>query len=150
MADMSVADYMAIAGDRDDRGFGEGYGWIILIFLFFIAFGGFGFGGRGAEAVNLTNLERDVLNNSYNGRIESAKCCCETQKEILQSNYQTLLGFKDQQNQLAICCCDLRAEILNQNQLTRDLIQNQYIDGLRTAIVDLKTDISNKNQNELF
>jgi hypothetical protein len=141
MADLSVADVMALRDD-DDGFLGGGFGWIILIFLFFLGFGGngFGFGGNNAAAqLSLTNLERDVLNKSADNALA-----------IANVNYQTLLGFKDQQYQLAQCCCDIKNEVLAQNQLTRDLIQSQYIDGLRTAIVDLKTDISNKNQNEFL
>lgn len=38
--------------------------------------------------------------------------------------------------------------IIEQNQLTRDLIQSQYLDELRTKLSDAKTQISNMEQNQ--
>ena len=36
--------------------------------------------------------------------------------------------------------------IIEENQKTRDLIQNNYIEGLRTALSDAKAEISNRDQ----
>ena len=38
------------------------------------------------------------------------------------------------------------ARIIEENQKTRDLIQNNYIEGLRTALSDAKAEISNRDQ----
>ena len=46
------------------------------------------------------------------------------------------------------CCCDIKTTIIEQNQLTRDLIQSQYLDELRTKLSDAKTQISNMEQNQ--
>lgn len=142
---MSIADYLAISKDGGTFGGNGGFLWVILIFLFFLAFGG-GFGngffGNGVEAAtnfNLSQVERDVLETS-----------ASTQREILDSRYTTQIGFQGLSAQMAQCCCDLKTEIISQNQITRDLIQANYINGLQTALSDAKSEISNHNQNEFI
>ena len=87
---------------------GYGWFWVILIFLFFLGFSGGGlggFGGNGAvaasvEAINLTNLERDVLNGNF-----------ATQRETLENRYTTQLGFQNLGSQMAQCCCETNRNI---------------------------------------
>lgn len=101
MAEYSIGDLKALM-DNDNRGFGDaGFLWIILIFLFFLAFSGDGLFGGGANGLEQT--QRDILTTS-----------CETQKGTLESQYNTLLGFKDQQLQLSECCCENRLAICQQ------------------------------------
>lgn len=134
--------------DNDNKGTGWGssvFLWIILIFLFFLAFsGGDGlFGRRGNDATatavsqDLSQVERDILTGN-----------CATQKEVLQNRFDNQLAFQNLGTQMQACCCDLKTEIIQQNQITRDLIQSQYIDGLRTELSDAKTALSNYNQNQ--
>ena len=123
----SLADLMAVSGAKDTSGFNfGGVGGLILILLFFIIFGGAwgGFGRNyGGACESLSDLERDVLNGN-----------CGTQKAVLESNYNTLLGFKDAQYQMSNCCCDLRTEISNQGAMTRQLIQDNTIQELRDRL----------------
>lgn len=138
MAEYSLADIKSVVDgeDRHDGVFGEGaFLWIILIFLFFLAFSGNGFFGNGnATTSSMAQVERDVLTTS-----------CNTQKEVLQSNYNTLLGFKDQQLQISECCCENRLAIANQTnalataihaegEATRALIQENTITDLRERL----------------
>lgn len=130
--------------DRDPGWGGSGFLWVILIFLFFLAFSGNGlFGNRGAMAAqqvvtnDLSQVERDILTGN-----------CATQKEVLQNRYDNALAFQQLSTQMGNCCCDLKTTIIKQNQLTRDLIQGQYIDELRTSLSDAKTALNNYNQNQ--
>lgn len=100
---LSVADFMAMSKSND--GFGSGIGWLILILLFFFFFSGNGLFGRdSAQGLTLTNLERDTLNGQKTIEASILTTSCNTQKEVLDGNYATLLGFKDQQAQMAQCC----------------------------------------------
>ena len=123
----SLADLMAVSGSKENGFSFGGVGGLILILLFFIIFGGaWGNGfGRNFNPTNesLSDLERDVLNGN-----------CTTQKAVLESNYNTLMGFKDAQYQMSQCCCDLRTEITNQGAMTRQLIQDNTIQELRDRL----------------
>lgn len=123
--DYSLSDLKAIVDDRDDGVFGgNGFLWIILIFLFFIAFSGNGFGSWGNNGNGgLSQVERDVLTTS-----------CETQKGVMQSQYDTLLGFKDLSYQNQICCCNLQTAIHSEGEATRALIQENTIQELRDRL----------------
>lgn len=137
--------------------------------------GGFGFGGNGAvteEYIANQFTQRDLYNNNTNildskyalgteileNRFNCAQNACNTQKEVLQNRYDNALAVagldKDlllgQQTILANqaqCCCDLKTAIHAEGETTRALIQNNYIDGLRTALSDAKAEISNFNQS---
>lgn len=124
MEGMSVADYMAISNQKDGV-FGDGaFLWVILIFLFFLAFSGNGFGSWGNNGNGgLAQVERDVLTTS-----------CETQKNVMQSQYDTLLGFKDLSYQNQICCCNLQTAIHSEGEATRALIQENTIQELRDRL----------------
>lgn len=126
MENYSLADLRAVMYDRDDGVFGgNGFLWIILIFLFFLAFsGGFGNGfGFGGSANGLSQVERDVLTTS-----------CNTQKEILQSRYDSALANQVMQAQMAQCCCDLKTAIHSEGEATRSLIQDNNIQELRDRL----------------
>lgn len=126
MEGISIADALALTGSREHEGFSfGGVGGLILILLFFIIFGGAwgnSWGGRG-ESQAISDLERDVLNGN-----------CTTQKAVLESNYSTLMGFKDAQYQMSSCCCDLKTAIHAEGEATRALIQNNTIQELRDRL----------------
>lgn len=101
-------------------------------------FGNRGFGNGAAVVANdLSQVERDVLTGN-----------CSTQKEVLENRYTSQLSFNQLGAQMQSCCCDIKTTIIEQNQLTRDLIQSQYLDELRTKLSDAKTQISNMEQNQ--
>ena len=137
MEGYSLADIRAVTENEHEEGFGfgGGLGWLIIILLFFMAFGG-GFGnGFGHNAANgFTDLERDVLNGNS-----------ATQRDVLNSQYNTLLGFKDQQLQISECCYENRLAICNQTnaleraihcegEQTRALINANTIQELRDRL----------------
>ena len=143
-----LSDVLMMKALEDDNGrdtWGSaGFLWVILIFLFFLAFNGGGlFGNRGfgngaaVVANDLSQVERDVLTGN-----------CATQKEVLENRYTNQLSFNQLGAQMQSCCCDIKTTIIEQNQLTRDLIQSQYLDELRTKLSDAKSQISNMEQNQ--
>ena len=128
MEGISIADALALTGSKEHEGFSfGGTGGLILILLFFIIFGGAwgnGWGGnRVAEGQAISDLERDVLNGN-----------CATQKAVLESNYNTLMGFKDAQYQMSSCCCDLKSAIHAEGEAPRALIQENTIQELRDRL----------------
>lgn len=137
MEGMSVADYLAI--DRNNSGLGGfgdgGFLWVILIFLFFLAFSGNGFGFGGNSGKDLSQVERDVLTTS-----------CNTQKEVLESRYNTQLGFQDMQGRLDSCCCKLGAEIHAEAEATRALITQNTIDDLRDKLNSARDQLGTQQQ----
>lgn len=159
-----------------DFGFGGIWGIIMLLIVAGLFGNGFGgFGGNGAvteEYIANQFTQRDLYNNNTNildskyalgteileNRFNCSQNACNTQKEVLQNRYDNALAVagldKDillgQQTILANqaqCCCELKTAIHSEGEATRDLIQNNYIEGLRTALSDAKTEISNYNQS---
>ena len=128
MEGYSLADIRAVTQDEHEGfGFGGGLGWLIIILLFFMAFGGGWGNGFGNNNVNgISDLERDVLKGNS-----------DTQRDVLNSQYNTLLGFKDQQLQISECCCENRLAIANQ---TNALQQAIHCEGEQTrALINANT-----------
>ena len=157
-------------------GFGGIWGIIMLLIVAGLFGNGFGgFGGNGAvteEYIANQFTQRDLYNNSTNildskyalgteileNRFNCSQNACSTQKEVLQNRYDNalavagldkdiLLGQQAILANQAQCCCELKTAIHNEGETTRALIQNNYIDGLRTALSDAKAEISNFNQS---
>lgn len=119
--------------DEMTNNFGGSYGWLIIILLFFMIFGGnTSFGGR-----NTNQVERDVLTTSSN-----------TDKLIEQTNYATLLGFKDAQAQMSQCCCDLKTTIHSESEATRALITQNRISDLQDQLAQEREALSNAVQTQ--
>ena len=159
MENMTVADYLAIAERSDHDGVWGGNGgflWVILIFLFFLGFSGNGlFGNRSADSVQLSQLERDVLNGT-----------CNTQKEVIESRYTTQLGLQNLQAQMADCCCttqraidSVKAEaykntceitnaIHSEGEATRALITSNTIQELRDNLQAAQLQLGNMSQTQ--
>ena len=137
--------------DQKNGGFGEGWIWVILIFLF-LGFGGNGFGGNNTQDQFLT---RDLFNMQQ----ANANCCCETQKEIIDSRYTTQLGLQNLGQQLASCCCetnrnidavradaykntcDITTAIHSEGEATRALINANTVQDLRDKLNDRDRDL---------
>lgn len=161
MDNMSVADYLAIADRKGDSGVwggNAGFLWVILIFLFFLGFSGGGLFGRRNDVttpLQLTAVERDVLNGT-----------AESQREILESRYTTQLGMQAMQAQMASCCCETQKEIADiaaqaykntceitsvvheEGERTRALITANTIQELRDQLANAQNVISNTMQTQ--
>lgn len=134
----SLADIRAVTEgeNRDGAWGGNGFLWVILIFLFFLAFGGGLSGLSNNNAVGgLTQVERDVLTTS-----------CNTQKEVLQNRYDNALQTQTISAQMASCCCDLRAEGLANTQRILDKLCENEINQLRTDLQSAQLQISQLSQ----
>lgn len=128
MADISIADVLALTKTSEGNGFSfGGVGGLILILLFFFIFGGWGRWGQNGNnepaQFGLSQVERDVLTTS-----------CNTQKEILQSRYDSALANQVMQAQLAQCCCDIKSAVHSEGEATRALIQGNTIQELRDRL----------------
>lgn len=148
-----------------DFGFGGIWGVIMLLIVAGLFGNGFGIGGGNAgitetfldnrlmaRDVFSTNdnvltsacqTQRDVLEAKYDNQVSN----CGLSKEILQNRYDNALQTQTLSAQMNECCCATKQLIMDENQKTRDLIQSNYIDGLRTALSDAKAEISNYNQS---
>lgn len=84
--------------------FGGAWFWIVIILLF----GGRGFGWSGQDVnVNDEFIKRDL----FNMQTANQACCCETQKEILESRYTNQLGLQNLGQQMSNCCCETNRNI---------------------------------------
>lgn len=123
-----------------------GFGWLILLFLFLFAFNGNGAWGNGgsseAGAIYARQASEAAIANSKDIAIQGL----QGQIATLNSQYQTLLGFKDSQFQMAQCCCDIKNEVLAENQKTRDLINSLAVTDLRAQLVEAKDNIVTMEQ----
>lgn len=171
MENMSLADIAAINKDNDGFFGGNGFFAIIVLFFIFAMFGGGGFGwgnnaatqgaitrGELYEGFNtnaiLNNqnsmmrdqfgLQRDVLEN----RFMAQQCCCDTQKEILQSRYDAALQAQAMQTQQAQCCCDLKTAIHAEAEATRSLINSNTMQELRDQLQAANLQLGNLNQTQ--
>lgn len=151
-------------GNNTDFGFGGIWGVIMLLIVAGLFGNGFGFGGGNAGITEtfldnrlmardifntndnvLTSAcqtQRDVLDSKYASQVSD----CNLSKEIMQNRYDNALQTQTLSAQMAECCCNTQKTIIEENQKTRDLIQNNYIEGLRTALSDAKAEISNRDQ----
>lgn len=157
--------------DNDGMWGGGGWWiWIILLAFIFPMMGGWNRGGvetgvhdnfisdefvkrdifnTNQNVSNTTcQTQRDVLENRYTNQLgmqqlgaQSQQCCCETQKEILQSRYDSALMAQNIQAQMAQCCCDIKESILADGQATRQLMQDNTIQGLRDKLADRDRDL---------
>lgn len=178
MDNMSLADIAAVTNRDDNRcrdgffGDGAGFFWIVVLFLVFGMMGG-GFGGWGAnnaatqgaitrgelyEGFNTNailqnqnglmrdnfGLQRDILENRY----DAQKCCCDTQKEIMESRYTTQLGFQAHQAQQAQCCCDIKTAIHAEAEATRALINQNTMQELRDNLQAAQLQLGNLSQTQ--
>lgn len=160
---LSAGDVLALAKDND--GFLEGNGIIILI-LFFLVFGygGGGFANRGGENYSqdlssgfsfnqLDNGIRGVSNglcqlgyanleqtNTINSSIaqlgyQNQQCCCETNRNIDAVRYENSKNT-----------CDITTAIHNEGEQTRALITNNMIQELRDQNTAMQLQLSNQAQ----
>lgn len=170
---MTPADIAAVTkSDHRDGFFGEGgFFWIVVLFLIFgmMGGGGFGWGNNAAAQGAITRgelyegfntnailqnqnglmrdqfgLQRDILEN----RFDAQKCCCDTQKEILESRYTTQLGFQAQQAQQAQCCCDIKTAIHAEAEATRQLINQNTMQELRDNLQAAQLQLGNLSQTQ--
>lgn len=148
---LSASDVLALTRNNDGMFSGAGSSWLIILLLFW-GFMGNGFGGFGnanvASTVGSEMADRDILTTA-----------AQTQAQIAQTNYNTLLGNKDLQAQFSTCCCENRLatcqqtnEIVNaihsDGDKTRTLLTDQIIQQLRDQLTAANLQISENKQTD--
>ncbi len=143
------------------------WSWIVALLIIAGIFGnGFGFGGGNAVGVSeefldnrlmardTFNVNTNLLDTKYalgteilNNRYQAQLGDCGLSKDIMQNRYDNALQTQTISAQMNECCCQTKELIIQENQKTRDLIQANYIEGLRTALSDAKAEISNRDQS---
>lgn len=141
-------------------GMGGAWFWIVIILLF----GGRGFGygvGEGVQDNFISNefIKRDL----FNMQTSNQACCCETQKEILESRYTNQLGLQNLGQQMSNCCCEtnrnidsVRADayknaceittaIHAEGEATRALINANTMQELRDRLADRDRELMTAN-----
>lgn len=136
-----------------------GFDWEAILGLLIIAgiFGagnGFGF-GNGYNGVSnefiydqlandvrangqaIATTDRDVLISS-----------CNTDKEVMQSRYDTLLAFGNQTQLMQSCCCDIKNAIHAEGEETRALITANRIADLEKELSQAQGIIANTAQTQ--
>lgn len=96
------------------------------------------YGTQSALCQGFSGINSGISNLGY----QIQQCCCDTDKGIMQSAFQTQAGFNALGTQLAQCCCDMRYDMASQfcdtrntiQNTTRDIIENQ--NGNTRAILD--------------
>lgn len=130
--------------------------WIVIILLF----GGRGFGFSGQDVnVNDEFIKRDL----FNMQTSNQACCCETQKEILESRYTNQLGLQNLGQQMSSCCCEtnrnidsaradaykntceITTAIHNEAEATRALINANTMQELRDRLADRDRELMTAN-----
>lgn len=157
--------------DNDDMWGGNCWIWIIFIaFLFPMMMGGWNRGGveTGVQDnfisdefvkrdifntnQNVSNTacqtQREVLENRYAAQLGFQNLGtqvqvgnCNTQKEILQNRYDAALMAQNMQAQMAQYCCDIKEAVLADGNATRQLMQENTIQGLRDKLADRDRDL---------
>ena len=133
-----------------------------------------GFASLGNQMCNSTNAITSGMNNGFNNvqaaicdsNYQRAQCCCETQKAIMQSDFNTLMGFNNVINGLATNACDIERGqddikyLMAQNQASTlvsidklgdrliDYMNQKEMDTLRTELQNAKFQISQAAQTE--
>ena len=136
MENYSLADIIAVAGEKKTGMFGGGIWIFALLILLLIGGGGFFGGGRAfagepvtesglCNAMNFNNLENavgrlnDNLQSDYMG----------LQNGLSNLGYETLRNFNTVQTQLAQCCCETQRAIDSVN----------YNGAINTAAINANT-----------
>lgn len=156
-SNLSVADALALQRS-DDGMFGGQGGWLWFILILLFTGRGFGFGNQDVN-VNDEFIKRDLFNMQQSNQA----CCCETQKEILESRYTTQLGLQNLGQQMSSCCCEtnrnidaVRADaykntceittaIHAEGEATRALINAQAMQDLRDRLADRDRELMTAN-----
>ena len=171
MEALSGTDALAVMNSRNnDYGYGmDSFGswfWIIIL-LFFFRGGNYGdnqtltsdefikrdiFNTNQNVSTTGCQTQRDILESKYDTSLSIANlasqmqnCCCETNRNIDSVRYDTLLNFKDMQAQMAQCCCDIKTTVHNEAEATRNLIQSNTIQDLRDRLAQSQRETDTAN-----
>ena len=147
---LTASDVLAMTRDNDGFGFG-GVGGFILLFIFLIALGGNGLGFGNNGNVNQMATADLLYNQSTDSAIRGlAQGQCNITDAILNASYNNLLASKDTQYQISNSTASLGNMIAEQGNLTRALIQSNYINELSDKLQTTRDELSNTRQTAIL
>lgn len=161
----SIADVLALSGNRGDS-FLNGNG--ILIILFFLIFGGGfggGFGGFGNAYAQGTltraELSQGFADNQILNKLDGiTNGICDSTYSLTNAmnngfnnlNMNTMQGFNSinsSLNNLSFqnqqCCCEIKNAIHSEGEATRQLIQQNTINELNAKLADKDRELQTAN-----
>lgn len=152
---MSAADVLALTRGTDNGFFGGSMGIFSLIIIFILLFGGnggfWGNNGNVATALEVSDLQRSLYNQSQDSAIrELAQGQCGINQTVLTSSYNNLVNLKDVQQQLANSIAAIGNLVTTENAATRQLIQENYIRELSDKLQTTRDALSNANQTAVL
>ena len=167
---LTASDVLSLTKDHDD-GFG-GVGLIILLFIFLIALFGGGFGGynRGFGSYTDSEIQRGFDTNEITRKLDGINygICDSTfalNNTVQNGNFQTQLGLNNLGSQMQNCCCGIErsidgvnynnakntCEIVNairtDGEMTRNLITQNTIQGLRDELDQARCALNTQGQS---
>lgn len=161
----SIADVLAMSGNRGDS-FLNGNG--ILIILFFLIFGGGfggGFGGLGNAFAQGTltraELSQGFADNQILNKLDGiTNGICDSTYSLTNAmnngfnnlNMNTMQGFNSVNSSLnnlsfqnQQCCCEIKNAIHSEGEATRQLIQQNTINALEAKLADKDRELQTAN-----
>lgn len=150
---MSAADVIALTRNNDGGLFGgEGgtMGIFALIIIFILLFGGNGglWGNSSTStALGMADLQNSLYFQSQDATLRSlAQGQCNLTDTMLTSNYNNLVAMKDIQQQISNSIAAIGNQVAEQGNLTRSLMQQNYINELSDKLQTTRDELSNARQ----
>jgi len=150
---MSAADVIALTKNNYGGLFGgEGgvMGIFALIIIFILLFGGNGgfWGNNNAStALGMADLQNSLYFQSQDATLRGlAQGQCNLTDTILTSNYNNLVAMKDIQQQISNSIAAIGNQVAEQGNMTRSLMQQNYINELSDKLQTTRDELSNQRQ----
>ena len=149
---MSAADVLALTRDNNGLfgGAGSTMGIFALIIIFILLFGGNGgFWGNNttSTALGMADLQNSLYFQSQDATLRGlAQGQCNMTDTILTSNYNNLVAMKDIQQQISNSIAAIGNQVAEQGNMTRSLMQQNYINELSDKLQTTRDELSNARQ----
>ena len=148
---LSAADVIALTKGNDNGFLGGGNvgGILALIIVFILLFGNGGWGNtNAATALGQSDLQNSLYFQSQDNAIRGlAQGQCNLTDTVLTASYNNLISYKDMSQQLANSIAGISTQIAEQGNMTRALIQQNYISELSDKLQTTRDELSNQRQS---
>ena len=150
---MSAADVIALTRNNNGGLFGGESGVMgifALIIIFILLLGGNGgFWGNNSTstALGMADLQNSLYFQSQDATLRGlAQGQCNMTDTILTSNYNNLVAMKDIQQQISNSIAAIGNQVAEQGNMTRSLMQQNYINELSDKLQTTRDELSNQRQ----
>ena len=147
---LSAADVIALTKGNDNGFLGGGNvgGILALIIVFILLFGNGGWGNtNAATALGQSDLQNSLYFQSQDNAIRGlAQGQCNLTDTVLTASYNNLISYKDMSQQLANSIAGISTQIAEQGNMTRALIQQNYISELSDKLQTTRDALNNEQQ----